>query len=331
MIALRSSRRAYANGSPCFLRQASLHAPVKAVNSDYESLLSCHWDTVSPNTKQRRHAEHVFLRGEPKILYSSSIFRNVPRGQVPEVAFLGRSNVGKSSLLNKLMNKNMCHISKNPGRTKTMNFFAVGGEDEQGNPGRLTVLDMPGYGHKSRAEWGEEIMKYLIGRKQYVYQRGITLERFLLNDNRLVRTFVLIDSMHGLKRSDESLLQALRENAISHQIVLSKVDRILFPKGRDPTHQMLLRNATALQQTAGSIRAKLDAMNVAGPKPLGEILACSTAASLERGKWLGINNLRWAVLSATGLNEIRKQPMLLNADRVHDVASETMPETTKYR
>ncbi|KAI4104539.1 MAG: hypothetical protein LQ339_003842 [Xanthoria mediterranea] len=211
------------------------------------------------------------------------------------------------------MNKNMCHISKNPGRTKTMNFFAVGGEDEQGNPGRLTVLDMPGYGHKSRAEWGEEIMKYLIGRKQ------------------LVRTFVLIDSMHGLKRSDESLLQALRENAISHQIVLSKVDRILFPKGRDPTHQMLLRNATALQQTAGSIRAKLDAMNVAGPKPLGEILACSTAASLERGKWLGINNLRWAVLSATGLNEIRKQPMLLNADRVHDVASETMPETTKYR
>ncbi|CAO1604597.1 hypothetical protein XANCAGTX0491_008142 [Xanthoria calcicola] len=313
MIALRSFRRAYANGSPCFLRQASLYAPVKAVNSDYESLLSCHWDTVSPTPKQRRHAEHVFLRGEPKILYSSSTFRHVPRGQVPEVAFLGRSNVGKSSLLNKLMNKNMCHISKNPGRTKTMNFFAVGGEDEQGNPGRLTVLDMPGYGHKSRAEWGEEIMKYLIGRKQ------------------LVRAFVLIDSMHGVKRSDESLLQALRENAISHQVVLSKVDRILFPKGRDATHQMLLRNATALQQTAGSIRAKLDAMNVPGPKPLGEILACSTAVSLERGKWLGINNLRWAVLSATGLNEIRKQPMLLNADRVHNIASETMPEATKYQ
>lgn len=54
-----------------------------------------------------------------------------------------------------------------------MNFFAVGGEDEQGNPGRLTVLDMPGYGHKSRAEWGDEIMKYLIGRKQYAFYGGI--------------------------------------------------------------------------------------------------------------------------------------------------------------
>lgn len=173
MTTFQSFRGACASRPSCFLRQASSHAPAKAVNSDYESLLSCHWDTVAPTTKQRRHAEQFFLRGEPKILYSSSTFRNVPRGQVPEVAFLGRSNVGKSSLLNKLVNKNICHTSKNPGRTKTMNFFAVGGEDEQGNPGRLTVLDMPGYGHKSRAEWGDEIMKYLIGRKQYAFYGGI--------------------------------------------------------------------------------------------------------------------------------------------------------------
>ncbi|KAI4276606.1 MAG: hypothetical protein LQ337_002389 [Flavoplaca oasis] len=194
-----------------------------------------------------------------------------------------------------------------------MNFFAVGGEDEQGNPGRLVVLDMPGYGHKSRAEWGEEIMKYLVGRKQ------------------LVRAFVLIDSMHGVKRSDESLLQALRESAISHQVVLSKVDRILFPKGRNPTQQMLQRNATTLQQAAQSIRDGLASMDVAGPEPLGEILACSTAASLERGKWLGINNLRWAVLAATGLNETRKRPVLIDADSRRHVASEAMPEATECR
>ncbi|KAL8905401.1 MAG: hypothetical protein Q9171_006686, partial [Xanthocarpia ochracea] len=192
-----------------------------------------------------------------------------------------------------------------------MNFFAVGGEDEQGNPGRITVLDMPGYGHKSRAEWGEEIMKYLTGRKQ------------------LVRAFVLIDSMHGVKRSDESLLQALRENAISHQVVLSKVDRTLFPNGRDPTRQMLLRNATALQQTSESIRAGLDAMDVPGPKPLGEILACSTVASLETGKWLGINNLRWAVLAATGLDRIRRRQVPLDVDRGGAVALEPVPATTK--
>ncbi|KAL8980073.1 MAG: hypothetical protein Q9205_004743 [Flavoplaca limonia] len=194
-----------------------------------------------------------------------------------------------------------------------MNFFAVGGEDEQGNPGRLVVLDMPGYGHKSRAEWGEEIMKYLVGRKQ------------------LVRAFVLIDSMHGVKRSDESLLQALRESAISHQVVLSKVDRILFPRSRNPTQQMLQRNATNLQQAAQSIRDGLASMDVAGPEALGEILACSTAASLERGKWLGINNLRWAVLAATGLNETRKRPMLIDADSGRDVALEAMPEATECR
>lgn len=145
------------------------HAPAGAPASfDYEGLLSFHRDTNPPTPKQRRYAERFFLRQPPKILYSSSTFRNVPRGQVPEVTFLGRSNVGKSSLLNRLMGKDLCHTSKNPGRTKTMNFFAVGGEDEQGNAGRITVLDMPGYGHKSRAEWGEEIMKYLAGRKQCV-------------------------------------------------------------------------------------------------------------------------------------------------------------------
>ncbi|KAL8928927.1 MAG: hypothetical protein Q9172_000679 [Xanthocarpia lactea] len=170
---------------------------------------------------------------------------------------------------------------------------------------------MPGYGHKSRAEWGEEIMKYLIGRRQ------------------LVRAFVLIDSMHGVKRSDESLLQTLRENAISHQVVLSKVDRILFPNGRDPTRQMLLRNATALQQTAESIKAGLDTMDIPGPKPLGEILACSTAASLETGKWLGINNLRWAVLAATGLDNIRRRQVPLDVDGGEAVALEPMPATTE--
>ncbi|KAL8890704.1 MAG: hypothetical protein Q9215_002212 [Flavoplaca cf. flavocitrina] len=331
MTALRPFRATYANSSSRFLRQVSSHAPSNLAIADYESLLSYHWDTVAPTPKQRRHAEHFFLRGTPKILYSSSTFRKVPRGQVPEVAFLGRSNVGKSSLLNKLVNKNICHTSKNPGRTKTMNFFAVGGEDEQGNPGRLVVLDMPGYGHKSRAEWGEEIMKYLVGRKQYVFSGGFGDETLLLNRTRLVRAFVLIDSMHGVKRSDESLLQALRESAISHQVVLSKVDRILFPRSRNPTQQMLQRNATNLQQAAQSIRDGLASMDVAGPEALGEILACSTAASLERGKWLGINNLRWAVLAATGLNETRKRPMLIDADSGRDVALEAMPEATECR
>lgn len=119
---------------------------------------------------------------------------------------------------------------------------------------------------------------------------------------------MLIDSEHGLKESDEALLQTLRENAISHQVVLSKVDRILFRKKQNPTIELLRRNAAVLQEKAGSIGSHLDGLNVYGPKALGEILACSTTASVERGNFLGINNLRWSVLAATGLHERRVLP-----------------------
>ncbi|KAL8841641.1 MAG: hypothetical protein Q9170_000855 [Blastenia crenularia] len=195
-----------------------------------------------------------------------------------------------------------------------MNFFAVGGEDEQGNPGKLSVLDMPGYGHKSRSEWGEEIMKYLIGRRQ------------------LARAFVLIDSKHGLKRSDEALLQALRENAISHQVVLSKVDRLLFHNNRKPTKQLLQKHAPTLHKDVESIRDRLETMDVEGPKALGEILACSTIASIEDGKGLGINNLRWSILAATGLNEVGRNVVMDETDTAKPLAPEpSSPDTQPER
>lgn len=125
-----------------------------------------YWDTAVPTPSQLREAERFFNRPSPTLLYSSNEFRNVKISSLPEVAFLGRSNVGKSSLLNTLMGRNICHTSKKPGRTRSMNFFAVGGEDGMGNPGKVVLLDMPGYGKGSREEWGKEIMKYLVGRKQ---------------------------------------------------------------------------------------------------------------------------------------------------------------------
>ena len=127
---------------------------------------SYYWDTVGPNADQLKRAHRFFWQAPPKLLFSSTKFRNVQMMNLPEVAFLGRSNVGKSSILNALMGQEICHVSSHPGRTRSMNFFAVGGEDGIGNPGRLAVLDMPGYGKGSREEWGPEIMKYLIGRKQ---------------------------------------------------------------------------------------------------------------------------------------------------------------------
>lgn len=127
---------------------------------------SYYWDTVGPTSDQLKRAHRFFWQAPPKLLFSSTKFRNVQMMDMPEVAFLGRSNVGKSSILNALMGQEICHVSSQPGRTRSMNFFAVGGEDAIGNPGKLAVLDMPGYGKGSREEWGPEIMKYLIGRKQ---------------------------------------------------------------------------------------------------------------------------------------------------------------------
>lgn len=80
------------------------------------------------------------------------------------MAFLGRSNVGKSSLMNGLMGKEMCWTSSRPGRTREMNAFGIGGK--KGGESKIVLLDMPGYGNASRTEWGTEIMKYLKDRKQ---------------------------------------------------------------------------------------------------------------------------------------------------------------------
>ena len=129
--------------------------------------LAYYWDTTPPTATQLRRAEKFFGAAPPKLLFSATRFRTVNNSAIPEVAFFGRSNVGKSSLLNALMGQKICHTSSKPGRTRSMNFFAVGGEDGHGSPGKLAVLDMPGYGKGSREEWGAEIMKYLIGRKQY--------------------------------------------------------------------------------------------------------------------------------------------------------------------
>ena len=147
------------------LRHASTNPNAKA--SVEISAPSYYWDTAPPKPAQLQRSEQFFRAAPPKLMFSATSFRTIEILKMPEVAFLGRSNVGKSSLLNALMGKNICHTSSKPGRTRSMNFFAVGGEDGHGNPGRLAVLDMPGYGKGSREEWGTEIMKYLVGRKQY--------------------------------------------------------------------------------------------------------------------------------------------------------------------
>jgi GTP-binding protein len=138
--------------------------------------------------------------------WAASSVESLPKMRGIEIAFAGRSNVGKSSLINALTGrKSLVRVSHTPGRTQELVFFAA-------DPA-LTVVDMPGYGYaqapraKIRA-WTDLIHSYLTGRAN------------------LARVYVLIDSRHGLKDTDAPSLDALSEAAVSHQIVLTKADQV---------------------------------------------------------------------------------------------------------
>ncbi|MGF7163042.1 GTP-binding protein [Rhodoligotrophos appendicifer] len=143
--------------------------------------------------------EITFLRGVPKLEF-------LPEPMQCEVAFAGRSNVGKSSLLNAIGGrKSLARTSSTPGRTRELNFFAVGD--------RLCLVDMPGYGYAKAekalvATWQRLLRDYLRGRIE------------------LKRVFVLVDSRHGLKAPDLEMMDLLDEAAVSYQIVLTKADKM---------------------------------------------------------------------------------------------------------
>lgn len=265
--------------------------------------LNSYTTSLAPNANQLKYASSTFQHPPPHLLWSSATFRSFPPSPHPEVAFLGRSNVGKSSLLNALFGRTrdqLVHVSKQPGKTRTMNGFGLGapmgaaplkGEKEAAwkrlGRGGLVVVDMPGYGGGSREEWGKEALKYLLQRKQ------------------LRRTFLLVDAEHGLKRTDVELLRHFRREGIAHTIVLSKVDKILYPGAKPPGPIKLNNGLLKLQLQCEGIRRGLKGVFDDGREVRDDILCCSADKSLdERSGWrskIGVDELRWAVLSSCGL------------------------------
>ncbi|MCJ1314652.1 hypothetical protein MMC25_008334, partial [Agyrium rufum] len=257
--------------------------------------------TSPPNAAQLHHATTIFQNHTPSIIASTSSFHSLPITGLPEVAFIGRSNVGKSSLLNSLLNTSILHTSKNPGRTRTMNVIACGGPNGQGQSGKINVLDMPGYGFGSRREWGEQIGRYLQKRRE------------------LKRVFVVVDAKLGLKSSDEVMLGQLRDMGVMHQIVLSKVDFVLgLEKGKVPGTEKVERKAMELGSLVEAMRGVIrpERSRYEGMGAVEEVLACSTRVKGRGGVGLGVDNLRWVVLQATGLSwegsKLRKEDVVVS-------------------
>ncbi|WP_309623793.1 ribosome biogenesis GTP-binding protein YihA/YsxC [Novosphingobium sp.] len=142
-----------------------------------------------------------FLRSAPALSF-------LPDPDAPELAFAGRSNVGKSSLLNALTGrKSIARTSVTPGRTQELNFFEVG------EPTLLRLVDMPGYGYAKAPLKVVEAWKRLV--RDYLRGRVV-----------LKRTLVLIDSRHGVKDVDREMMKMLDESAVGYRLVLTKADKI---------------------------------------------------------------------------------------------------------
>lgn len=157
-------------------------------------------------TKKQIEAGRLLFARSVDFVKSVVAMDGLPFDDLPEVCFAGRSNVGKSSLINALTGQNgLARASNTPGRTRELNFFNA--------DGRLHLVDLPGYGYARAskvdiAKWTKLTRRYLAGRAP------------------LRRIFLLIDSRHGVKDSDLEIMSMLDETAVTYQLVLTKVDKL---------------------------------------------------------------------------------------------------------
>lgn len=152
-----------------------------------------------------KKSDEFFANNKPKFIIGAVKLEQIPDLRLPEFAFAGRSNVGKSSLINAITKSDIAITSKTPGRTKQLNFFDIAQ--------KMFIVDMPGYGYakankKEIENWTDLIIKYLLGRVN------------------LKRVFLLIDSRRGIMDNDLEVMKVLNDCGVLYQIVLTKCDEI---------------------------------------------------------------------------------------------------------
>ena len=163
-------------------------------------------EDISEEEKERLARGRELFNKICDFVLSVANLNQLPDGDRVEVAFAGRSNVGKSSLINALFGqKKLAKTSSTPGRTQQLNYFNL---DD-----KLYLVDLPGYGFAKAPKdivknWQKLINSYLVGRAT------------------LRRVFLLIDSRHGIKKIDEEIMEMLDKAAVTYQIVLTKIDKI---------------------------------------------------------------------------------------------------------
>lgn len=172
-------------------------------------------------TEEQIETGRLLFAGPVEFIMSVADMRQLPPADRVEICFAGRSNVGKSSLINGLLNrKKLARASNEPGRTRQLNYFNMSDQ--------LYLVDLPGYGYarasKSEiAQWTKLTLNYLQGRPT------------------LKRIFLLVDSRHGVKSTDEEIMDVLDSAAVVYQVVLTKLDKLKLSEQEGLTEQVFAK------------------------------------------------------------------------------------------